>query len=470
METARTILATLNAAGYEAYIVGGAVRDLLRGVQPVDIDIATSAVPDRVIALAVSKGWKAITVGAAFGVVAVVAAGQSYEIATFRSEKYGTDSHRPEIVELGVSVREDLARRDFTINAMAMDFSGKIIDLFKGQDDLAAGVIRAVGNPQERFAEDGLRMFRAARFAARFNFSLEPDTFRAIPANLERVNGLSVERVRNEIEKTLLAKFASQGLAILLKTGLIATSCRARNQRQAYTVPILPELCHLEGLPQNPRYHLYDVWRHTLAVIDLAPCDSVLRWSALLHDIAKGCPEVRTLNREGQPSDPGHDKVGAEMAATILKRLRVERHLSERVVWLIRHHLVLPVAEPKAILKWLKRLAEGFKNELQFQAALTQLFALHAADRLGGHTKPDIDGLNAVKEITKAILGKVPFFPTQLMLSAREIATKLGGGPEISRFQQNLLTRIQAGQLENEPAVLMAALDARRRRIVQKKG
>lgn len=468
METARKIMAALAAAGHEAYIVGGAVRDILRGVQPVDIDIATSAVPERIAGIAEKQGWKAIMVGAAFGVVAVVAVGRNYEIATFRSERYGIDSHRPESVELGVSLAQDLARRDFTINAMALAADGRIIDLFGGREDLTAGIIRAVGTPRERFAEDGLRMFRAARFAARFNFTLEVDTFKAITANLERVSGLSVERVRNEIEKILLADFAVQGLDILLKTGLLATRCQARDQRQVQAVPILPELCHLDGLPQNPRYHLHDAWQHTMDVVALAPCDLVLRWAALLHDIAKGWPGVRTVNNEGQPTDPGHDKAGAAAAVQILRRLRVERHTAERVVWLIRHHLIFPSAEGKAVLKWLRRLAEGFKNESQFQTALLQLFALHEADRLGGHTQPDIDGLCAVKKVTQTILSEVPFFPAQLVLSARDIAAKLGSGPEVGRFQQNLLTRIQAGQLLNEPAALAAALNARVRRLAKK--
>lgn len=468
METARMIMAVLTAAGYEAYIVGGAVRDILRGTQPVDIDITTNAMPDQIVEIAEKHGWKAITVGAAFGVVAVVVAGRSYEIATFRSERYGIDSHRPETVELGVSLEQDLARRDFTINAMALAADGRIIDLFGGREDLADGIIRVVGSPEERFAEDGLRMFRAARFAARFNFVLEPTTFTAITSNLDRISGLSVERVRNEIEKTLEADFAARGLDILLKSGLMAANCQAREQRQLYVVPILPELCHLDGLPQNPRYHLHDVWQHTLEVVSLVPRDLTLRWAALLHDMAKGCPGVRTINKEGQPSDPGHDKTGAEVASAILHRLRVARQMADRVAWLIRHHLVFPAAETKAVLKWLKRLAADFKSESQFQTALLQLFALHAADRLGGHTQPDIDGLYNVKKLAQTLLSEVPLFSTQLMLSARDIAAKLGSGPEVSRFQQNLLTRIQAGQLVNEPAVLVAALDARARRLAQK--
>lgn len=465
METARRIMAVLAAAGYEAYIVGGAVRDLLRGVSPKDIDIATDAVPADIMAVAGGQGWKAVPVGAAFGVVAIVAEGRTYEVATFRTERYGADSHRPAAVTLGVSLAEDLARRDFTINAMAMDSGGAIIDRFGGQEDLAAGIIRTVGRPEARFAEDGLRLFRAARFAAQLGFALASDTYSAIPASLGRVNGLSVERVRMEVEKTLQAEFAAQGLAIMMQTGLLAARCQAREQGQAHAVPVIEELCHLDGLAQNPRYHRLDAWQHTLAVVALTPREPVLRWAALLHDVAKGWPAVRTVNREGQPADPGHDKAGAAAAAAILDRLRAERPLRERVAWLIRHHLLFPAAERAAVLKWLKRLTGEFTAAEQFKAALSQLFALHKADRLGGHTEPDLAGLEAVQTIARALLDEVPFFVSQLALSGREIAAKLGSGAAVGLFQQDLLMRIQSGQLVNDHNTLLAALAARVRRL-----
>lgn len=456
----------LGAAGFEAYIVGGAVRDIIRGAEPEDVDIATSANPEQIVAIAESQGWKAITVGAAFGVVAVVAEGRNYEVATLRSESYGADSHRPETVNLGVSLEDDLARRDFTINAMAMDATGRIIDLFDGRGDLAAGIIRAVGNPVQRFQEDALRMFRAARFAARFGFKPEKSTLEAIPEALDRVRGLSVERVRSEIEKTLLAEYAECGLDILLKTGLFSACCQTRSQGESYELPIIPELTHLDGLVQNPRYHSFDAWQHTLQVVALAPRTLVLRWAALLHDIAKGWPEVRCLNKEGQPSDPGHDKAGAQAAVAILGRLRAKHRLITRVAWLIRHHLLFPLSEEKAVMKWLKRLiGKDFKDVDEFSEALFQLLTLHEADRLGGHTQPDITGLEEVRRLSAAILHDVPFFPAQLAISGREIATKLGGGSYVGDFQQNLLMRIQAGQLENTHTALIAALEARAQRI-----
>ena len=198
IEKARRILNALHQAGHEAYVVGGAVRDHLLGVVPQDIDIATSAHTQEIIATAQKQGWRTVETGIFFGVVVVVVEGAPYDVATFRTETYGEDSHRPATVAFAVSLKEDLSRRDFSINAMAMDEAGNIVDYFNGREDLRAGVIRTVGDPLLRFQEDSLRMFRAARFSAVFNFDIDPATLAAIPSNLYRVRGLSVERVRSE--------------------------------------------------------------------------------------------------------------------------------------------------------------------------------------------------------------------------------------------------------------------------------
>ncbi|BBB90965.1 MAG TPA: HD domain-containing protein [Methylomusa anaerophila] len=464
MEQARLIVKALADAGHQAYIVGGAVRDLLLGKSSQDIDIATSASADEIRQAAAAHGWGTVEVGAAFGVIIVVVGETTYDVATFRAETYGEDSHRPEQVQLGVSLTEDLQRRDFTMNAMALDIDGNIIDLFGGRDDIAAKLIRTVGNPYERFAEDALRMFRAARFAACFGFRLDPAAQAAFSPNLARVAGLSVERVRNELQATLIAPWASVGLKIMMVTGLLAAECRNTEQRVARSVPILPELGRLPGLPQNARYHKYDVWTHTLATVDNVPAAAALRWAALLHDVAKGWPGVRTVNKYGQPSDPGHERVGAEVAEQILLRLKVSSAVTGQVAWLIRRHLILPVPEEKKVLGWLRRLARDFRNIREFRQQVDQLLELHRADRLAGHTMPDIETLDRVKELVAAICRQVPFYPGQLSISGKEIAARLGTGPQVGKFQLNLLERIQTGELANTRDSLLAALTARLKR------
>ena len=251
---------------------------------------------------------------------------------------------------------EDSNRRDFTINAMAMDAQGKIYDFFGGQDDLKHKILRTVGLPQQRFKEDALRMFRACRFVAQLGFTyvqrddlapgfgMDATPYR-LPVSfkwpVEQCQGLSLERVRTELEKLLEAPYASKGLVLLLATGLSDQCCRVK-ENGAYTeLPILPELRHLVGLEQNKRFHCYDTWEHTLLAIDNSPCDLTLRWTLLLHDVAKGMPGVRGLTPDGHPNDHGHEAESAKMTTTILQRFRRVgfqkfQRLSENI--LRRHH------------------------------------------------------------------------------------------------------------------------------------
>ena len=403
-------------------------------------------------------------VGAAFGVIVLLIGDNTFEVATYRSEVYGADSHRPASVAYCSRLDDDLARRDFTMNAMAMDIDGRVIDRYGGLNDIEKKLIRTVGDPRTRFAEDGLRMFRAARFAAQLGFTIEKDTLDAIPLCLNRVNGLSVERVRQEIEKTLLADHPDKGLTVMLRSGLLNSECRSRENGQDITVPILPELRHLDGLPQNPAYHYFDGWGHTLAVVREAPKDLVLRWAALLHDCGKGCPGVRIINKKGNWSDPGHDAKGAELAGAILNRLKLPQSEVKRIAWLIRRHMQMPAPEYKAVLKWLRRLAPTFAKAEQLQQAVRQLLDLHWADRVGGHVDPGIEEWEAVNTLTQEIFASVPFYPSQLAITGGAIAKGLGAGEQVRLFQDDLLTRIQAGQLENTRDSLMVALAARVKR------
>ncbi len=468
VEKARQILHALRGAGHEAFIVGGAVRDYLLKVLPQDIDIATSAHTKEIISTAQSQGWKTVETGVFFGVVVVVVEGDPYDVATFRTETYGVDSHRPETVSFAVSLQEDLSRRDFSINAMAMDEDGRIIDYFNGKEDLYKGIIRTVGDPLLRFEEDSLRMFRAARFASVFNFDIDPATLAAIPPNLYRVRGLSVERVRNEIDKILLGRYAPKGLRVLMEQGLLEETCRARDDSREVSIPILPELSHLRGLLQNERYHRLDVWEHTLSMVEQILPHPVLRWAALLHDVAKGLPEVRRYNAQGEVVEHRHEVAGAQIAIKIARRLRFPAYWRQSVPWLVRHHLLLPPAEMEVCIRWLRKRSREFKRAVDLREGIEALLEIHRADRLAGHRDPGMPGWEQIAGVLRSLLYSIPFYPVQLAVSGEEIAEHLGRGPAVGHFQRVLLTRIQTGELLNTRQDQLEALKKRAERDKQK--
>lgn len=468
MEKARLILKALMDEGYEAYVVGGAVRDFLLGAQPQDIDIATSADPGSIKSVAKKNNWGTVETGVFFGVVLVIVDGSPYDVATFRTETYGRDSHRPETVSFAASLADDLSRRDFSMNAMAMDAKGDVIDYFSGLSDLRAGKIKTVGDPHLRFREDALRMFRAARFAATLGFQVDAETLAAIPENLYRVRGLSVERVRDEMDKTLTGQHAAKGMRLLLSYGLLDQECRARDSAKAQTVPILPEIRHLAGLEQNPRYHRLDAWEHTLATVEAIQADPLLRWAALLHDVAKGLPGVRSVNDWGEPVEHQHEVAGAEMAAEIAERLKFPSLWRKRLPWLVRQHLRLPPTEKEAVIRWLRRRSNEFKTAAELSDAMEQLLELHRADRLAGHRMPGIPEWERFNALLNQILRTIPFYPSQLLLSGEEIAKKIGKGPVVGRFQRTLLNRIQAGELMNTYETQRSALEKKAARCFEK--
>jgi len=458
MDTAFKILEELDRAGHKAYIVGGAVRDRLLGVPQKDIDIVTLAFPGEIAAVAEANGWTTHEVGLSFGVVVVVVEGKPYEVASARTERYGEDSHRPEEVSFVQDISLDLARRDFTINAMAMDMTGRLTDPFGGREDLRKKTIRAVGDPRKRFEEDGLRLFRAVRFASQLGFDIEEETLAAFPDTLHRVEGLSVERVRDELEKILVSPYPSTGLKLLLDTGLAGCSCISKTGDHREKVEILPELVPLRGLEQNPRYHRFDVWEHTLAVVEAVRPDPVLRWAALLHDIAKGTKGVRCLNKRGEPADYGHDRKGAEIAFRVLERLKAPKALSERVSWLVRHHMLHPGPEYAPVRKWLIKRAADFRNREELTRALHQLALLRRADMSGGKASPDLSRVEALEKTIEEVLRETPFFRAELEIKGEEIARELGEGSQVKEFMDYLLDRVQRGQLPNQYTALLDVL------------
>ncbi len=456
----RKVMDIISDAGYEVYVVGGAVRDLLLGFQPKEYDICTSACPVAVLTMAAENNIKAYKKGAAFGVVAWVLDGEEIEIATFRTELYGDDAHRPEKVEFVWALEDDLARRDFTVNAIAMRPDGEIIDPFGGCDDLKAGLLRAVGDPGERFEEDALRMFRACRFVAEYGFGVDPGTRAAIPRSLERVAGLSVERVRDEIDKALRAAHAAKGLGLMRDTGLLATTCRGRTGGRAVAVPVLPEVDRLAGVEQNPEHHQVDVWEHTLRVVSGVPSDPVLRWAALLHDVAKGLPGVRRLNRHGLPADYGHAGLGAEITRDILERLRFPPSFIKRVTWLVRHHMHHPAPEERAVLKWLKKLAPKLHGRAELMDAVRQSLVLRRADLLGGKVNPAavLEENAQLEAVIAEVVARVPFYTEDLAISGGEVAELVGRGPQVKQVLEDLVVRVQGGFLDNSPGVLKEAV------------
>jgi len=347
---ARAIATRLRDAGYTAYLAGGCVRDRLLGREPQDFDVATDAPAAEVQQLFP----RTIPVGVQFGVVVVVMNGEPIEVATFRADSIYVDGRHPTSVHFSSPV-EDAQRRDFTINGMFLDpVSDAVIDYVGGQDDLRAGVIRAIGDPQARISEDRLRMLRAVRFAARLQFDIEPRTFAAIQANAASITDIAWERIGEEIVRILTDGedgSARRGFELLDRSGLLA--------------PILPEVAALKGVEQSPDYHPEgDVFVHTLGLLEqLDHPSETLALGALLHDIAKPRCAQRA---ERRITFYGHCEQGAEMAVEVCQRLRRSRETWERVAFLVRDHLRLLNA-PEMRLSTLKRFlaADGIRELLQ---------------------------------------------------------------------------------------------------------
>lgn len=330
-ELANHICRVLREAGYQAYLVGGCVRDLELGREPADYDVATDATPERVQQLFPNT----VAVGAQFGVILVAEESNSaekpvqVEVATFRSDVGYSDGRHPDCVVYSRSPEEDVRRRDFTINGLLLDpGTGKVLDFVGGLQDLRAGIVRAIGDPPPRFQEDKLRMARAVRFAARFSYAIEPATFAAIRKLAPEVLQVSAERLRDELTKLLTEGAARRGFELLDETGLLET--------------LLPETAKTKSVAQPPEFHPEgDVWIHTLLMLERLPagCSPTLAWGALLHDVGK--PPTFT-----PPRGPGdrirfdhHVEVGTRMAEEICRRLRFSNAETEQIAALVANHL-----------------------------------------------------------------------------------------------------------------------------------
>lgn len=460
-EVVHRILRALNDAGFEAYVVGGAVRDLLMHKEPHDYDITTSARPEEIMAVAAKQNWQSVDVnGKTFGVVVLVIGGETYEVASFRGEVYGEDSHRPERVWYAASLREDVMRRDFTINALAMDAAGQVYDYVGGRKDIRKRRLAAVGNAKERFQEDALRLFRLCRFAGQLDFLPEKKTQDAMPQAFGRVAGLSSDRVVAEIERLLVTPAAYKGLDILVRSGLGNCSCRRKENGAYVNVPIMPEFSHLPDTPQSPPFHVFDAWIHTLAVISYTPADLTLRYAALFHDVAKGSAGIRGI-RDGRYTDYGHDRAGARIAAEVMTRWRRNKACIRRVAWLVKTHMKFHYFANTGqgnVVKWLRHEAgsNDFHSTAELAAAVRQATALAVADAKGCRPDANTDGTVSFGKYMEELAGSMPVGTGDLQYDRRvpEIC-----GSRTGDCLRVLLKRVQDGTLANEPDVFADAAE-----------
>lgn len=428
----------LREKGRRGWIVGGCVRDLLRGEDAKDWDVATDARPEEIVRFF----RKVIPTGIQHGTVTVVQKGVHYEVTTLRGEGAYSDGRRPDSVEFVDDITADLARRDFTMNAIAIDpVDGHLIDPFGGRRDLEARVVRAVGAPEERFGEDGLRILRGARFAATLECSIDPETERAMsaPRSIETFRRVSAERVREEWLKAMKARRPSDAFEVMRRTGILGVTC--------------PEILESVGCEQN-RWHAFDVWGHAMACLDACRPEPVLRMAALLHDVGK----PRTRARSDKTEDwtfYDHERVGAEMAEPILTRLRFSNEQRARIVALVRHHLICYADDwtDAAVRRWVRRVTPGLAPDL---------YDLGVADALGKgrDASEDVAAIGRLRARVEALL------QAGAALSTRDLAVNGGAlmkalglapGPIIGQILDRLVEVVTDDPAANTPERLIEA-------------
>ena len=424
----------LRSQGKRSWIVGGCVRDLLLGRVASDWDIATDARPNELLGIFP----RAIPTGIEHGTVTVVVAGRHYEVTTLRGEGTYSDGRRPDWVNFVDDITADLARRDFTVNAIAIDsLDGKVIDPFAGRGDLERGLLRAVGNPIDRFSEDGLRVLRAARFVATLELSLDPATEAAIEPTLDTYRKVAHERIRDEWVKAMSARLPSRAFDVMRRTGILEVTC--------------PELLEGVGLQQN-KWHAYDVWRHALECMDACTADPVLRIAALLHDVGK--PRTRAWSDTSHDyTFYDHDRVGAEIAEPIAARLRFSNEDRARIVSLVRHHLFhYSDWSDAAVRRWIRRVGPE---------RVEDLYVLNAADvrAKGRDFQPDLEALAQLRAHVARVLAQGAALSTRdLKINGHDLIGDLGiqPGPLIGRILDALLEAVTNDPALNDREALLA--------------
>jgi tRNA nucleotidyltransferase (CCA-adding enzyme) len=431
----RDVLLRLEGDGHRAALVGGCVRDLIRGIPVSDWDVATSARPDQVHALFPG----AIPTGIKHGTMTVPTTAGPCEVTTFRVERGYADARHPDEVRFVPDLEPDLARRDFTVNAIAWDpVTNRVTDPFGGREDLARGLLRAVGDPLERFREDGLRPVRAARFAATLEFDVEEATERGLGQARDRVARVAVERIRDELTKMLAAREPSRGFEVLRRADLLSL--------------LLPELAACVAVPQN-RYHAYDVYFHTLYTVDAAPREKpVVRLAALFHDVGK--PATRA-ERDGEATFYNHQHESARLAAEAMTRLRYPNDTIEQVVHLVRHHMFDYRDE------WTDAAVRRFVRAVG-PDHIADLFDLRIADNVGNGTKVGFPHyLETFRARIEGVLSaRAALRIRDLAVRGEDVMRELGvpPGPRVGKVLEGLLQEVLENPALNERERLLRRL------------
>ncbi len=438
---AQTIIDTLKKAGFEAYAVGGSVRDLLMGRPTHGWDFATSAAPEQILAIFPGISFY----DNQFGTVGIKIKDKKqqdtedvYEVTTFRSEKGYKDHRHPDTIAWGKTLKEDLSRRDFTINAIAYD--GKtIVDPYDGQKDIKNKLIRAVGEPDKRFGEDALRLMRAVRIATQLEFATEAKTLDAIKKNAHLITTISQERIRDELLRILGATHPDEGIMLLRDAGLLAI--------------ILPELTEAFGITQKSpkRHHIYDVGTHSVMALKFCPSkDPIVRFATLIHDIGK-TKTVKVLP-DGVITFYNHEVAGTRMARAITSRLRLSKKQTEKILTLVRWHqfTVDERQTDSAIRRFIRRV--GKEN-------IEDMLALRIGDRLGGGARETSWRLELYKKRLEEVQ-KQPFTVADLKVNGHDIMKEYGvkPGPVVGAALNALFAEVEKGTVPNKREELLARI------------